>query len=206
MSQTRSGMTWHSGHTPGLAARVVGLGGGLGGAAGAVAVGRAAARGVEGVVVVVEEVPAGDVVDVAVARRRRRRRRSVAIRSEASRMPSASSSPAACSRAGRSVVADVERAVVVAVIVAVRCAVRVPRARRVCGSWQLVAVEARPCRPARAPASGSRCRGSRPRVGVAGRVLPGAVGADAGDLRSRRGSPAATFAAWPCASSWLQSV
>ena len=37
------------------------------GAAGAVAVGAAAARGVEGVVVVVEEVPAGDVVDEAVA-------------------------------------------------------------------------------------------------------------------------------------------
>ncbi len=66
VSQTRSGITWQFGQMPGLAEPVVGLGDRLGGAVGAVAVGRAAARGVEGVVVVVEEVPAGDVVDVAV--------------------------------------------------------------------------------------------------------------------------------------------
>jgi hypothetical protein len=47
--------------------RVVRLRRGLGGPAGAVPARRAAARGVKRVVVVVEEVPAGDVVDVAVA-------------------------------------------------------------------------------------------------------------------------------------------
>ena len=51
---------------PRLAGRVVGLGQRLQGAPGPVAVGAAAARRVVGVVVVVEEVPAGDVVDVAV--------------------------------------------------------------------------------------------------------------------------------------------
>ena len=77
------------GAQPGLAGRVVGLGQRLPGAPGAVAVGAAAARGVEGVVVVVEEVPAGDVVDVAVGVARRSPSEKVAIRSEASRIASA---------------------------------------------------------------------------------------------------------------------
>ncbi len=51
---------------PGAAVGVVGLPPGLGGAAAAVVGGARVARGVVGVVVVVEEVPSGDVVDVAV--------------------------------------------------------------------------------------------------------------------------------------------
>ena len=69
LSPTRTGSTMQLGQVPSAAA-VVGLGGRVLGLAGAVAVRHL----VERVVVVVEEVPAGDVVDVAVARRRRCRR------------------------------------------------------------------------------------------------------------------------------------
>ena len=67
VSQTRIGTTWQRGHTPMPPAPSLPSLPGLLGAAGAVVGGRRVARRVVGVVVVVEEVPAGDVVDVAVA-------------------------------------------------------------------------------------------------------------------------------------------
>ena len=67
MSQTRIGTYWHLGHTPIEPCAVVAPLHRLLGAAGAVVLGGEVARGVLRVVVVVEEVPAGDVVHVAVA-------------------------------------------------------------------------------------------------------------------------------------------
>ena len=117
---------------------------------GAVAVGRAAARGVEGVVVVVEEVPAGDVVDVAVAARVV----VVAVRELGDQVGGVEDpvgllvSPVDVDARVAAVVADVEGAVAVGVVL-------VERTRR------------RPGRPARAGCRRGRSAGTGARRGSA---------------------------------------
>ena len=158
----------------GAAGALVRLLPGLLGAAGAVVGGRAVARGVVGVVVVVEEVPARDVVGVAVA---------VGVRAvgEDRDQVGRVEDVVGLVVAGRlrharvvRVVVDGERAVAVAVVL-----------RAVFWLGQLAAVERDLAPQAGLAPADAGVEDRDPDVGPPGRALPGAVGADAGDLPER---------------------
>ena len=156
---------------------VVGRARGLGGAPGAVAARRAAARGVVRVVVVVEEVPAGDVVDVAVGV-------GVGVVGEGRDQVRGVEERVGLLVAGGvadarvvPVIGDVEGAVAVAVVGTAGGAA-VP------GQRQLLAVQANLLDELAGLPADPRIEDRDRRPGVAGRVLPGGVGANAGDLRA----------------------
>jgi len=158
----------------GAADALVGLLPGLLGAAGAVVGGGAVARRVVGVVVVVEEVPTGDVVGVAVA---------VGVRAvgEDGDQVGGVEDVVRLVVAGRrldprivGVVVDRDGAVGVAVV-----RVAAVRLRQLLRVQRHLAAQA-----ALAPADAG-VQDRDPDVGAAGRALPGAVGADARDLAER---------------------
>ena len=159
-------------------AGVVALAHRLLGATGAVAVGAAAARGVEGVVVVVEEIPAGDVVDVTVAVVVR------AVREGGDQVGAVEHrvrlGVAGIHRDPRVVgeIANVDEAVAVAVIRGARAPVGMLRGRKLGGVEpnlvdQLGVLPADP-----------GVEDCNRHVRVAGRVLPRRIGPHPGDLRA----------------------
>ena len=174
----------------GAAEAVVRPRGGLPGAPGPVTVRRATAGGIEGVVVVVEEVPAGDVVDVTV-------RVGVAGVGERGDQVGAVEQVVGLLIATRGIdprvageVAHVERAVAVGVVGAGEGRARGAAADRVgavglrlreFGAVQVDLLDQLPVLP---PDAGIEDRDDR--VGVAGRVLPGGVGPDPCDLGALR--------------------
>jgi hypothetical protein len=145
-----------------------------------VTAGTAAARGVEGIVVVVEEVPARDVVDVAVrvgVGAVREGRDQVGAVEDRIRLGIArvNGHP----RIGR-VVHDVEGAVAVAVVVRARAAIAV------LGHGKLVPVQVHAVPKLLLLPADPRVQDRDRDLRVSNRVLPGRIGADAGDLRAGR--------------------
>ena len=173
VSQTRIGTYWHFGQTPIEPSPSLPRSTASSARPDAVVLGREVARRVLRVVVVVEEVPAGDVVDVAVAvvvARRWRSRLDQVLRRSARGVVHARVVL---------VVVHVEHAVGVEVVAAQRGAV-VDRL----GLGQLVRVERAPCRAA--PPLSQLMPVSRTATGharVAAADLPGAGGVEARDLR-----------------------